>query len=155
MADKPSPSLDPSSSPEKQGGVGGSHGRAKLQDLALVRRALRCGFTVPNDKKAEAVKQIGDILADQNAPPRSKIAAARALATLEGVTLASIDVALRAYQQGELADAVAELQAWKENCGQTPPIGSADHCAAPCGTTDTCLRIDCIGDPWESWAAAL
>jgi hypothetical protein len=58
---------------------------------------------VPHKKKIEAVKQIGAILEDQNAPPRSKIAAARTLATMEGVTLQSIDVALRAYLQGELA----------------------------------------------------
>jgi hypothetical protein len=88
----------------------------------LVRRALRCGFNVPQKKKAEAVKQIGAILEDQNAPARSKIAAARTLATMEGVTLQSIDVALRAYQQGELAEAVADLKSWRESVeGGEPP----------------------------------
>jgi hypothetical protein len=78
---------------------------------------------VPQKKKVEAVKQIGAILEDQNAPPRSKIAAARTLATMEGVTLQSIDVALRAYQQGELASAVEELKTWRESVegGQPPP----------------------------------
>jgi hypothetical protein len=77
---------------------------------------------VSDVQKSEAVEQIADILADSKAPPRSKIAAARALATMEGATLQSIDVALRAYQQGELADAIADLQTWRESVeGGQPP----------------------------------
>jgi hypothetical protein len=93
------------------GGVGGR--RANLQNLALVRRALRCGFKVPRNLKDEAVKQIGAILADQNAPARSKIAATRALTTMESVTISSIDTALRAQAAEEFDERLKELEAWQ------------------------------------------
>jgi len=61
------------------GGLGG-----KTRDARLIERAIRERWPIPDDMRPLAVKVLRRVMEDEGAPARDRIAAVKALATLEG-----------------------------------------------------------------------
>ena len=72
-------------------------------DLRLYERALRNGWDVPSETRAEVVRVLGEIVRDGTAKRRDRTAAARALLQASRVDLEAIRVA-----QGVLYEDLAQ-----------------------------------------------
>jgi hypothetical protein len=82
-------------------------------DLRLYERALRHGWDVPSETRAEVVRVLAEIVRDGQAKRRERTAAARALLQATRVDLEAIRVA-----QGTLyQDLVRRLEALEEDRG--------------------------------------
>jgi hypothetical protein len=109
-------------SPDPEGGSGGSPDRADLADLKLFRRALAQGWDVPPGVKAKAVRRMAEILDNDEAGDRSHTAAAKTLVSMGTATTAAIQAAVAVHQATELAARLDELESRIVD-GQHPGVG--------------------------------
>jgi hypothetical protein len=109
-----------SDSPSNPNAAGGAGGRANLQELSLYRRAIRLGFNVTPETKERMQVRLNEILRDAKSE-RSIVAVSRVLATMESVTVAAVDTALRAQAQERLATEIEQLKTWRESCEGDAP----------------------------------
>jgi hypothetical protein len=83
------------------------HFRFSRSDLALMRRAARANWGVPDVLRTEALYQAAEILADDEADTREKIAAMRLLAVFDvaDINAARLELARLKLAKPEATDA--------------------------------------------------
>ena len=92
-------------------------------ELRLYERALRNGWDVPAETRAEVVQMLGEIVRDGTAKRRERTAAARALLQATRVELEAIRVA----QQVQYEDMVRRLEALEGGGpGEVRPSAAGD-----------------------------
>jgi hypothetical protein len=130
------------------GGLGGESGGAR--DTRLVERAVRKRWAIPDPLRAALPGVLGRILADPQASPRNKIAAARAVLAADALNLeqekrdalaagelpaeTNVNVTVNAVGLTlEQAGAAAkEVEAWERERGLPgPPAGGPGGGAGP------------------------
>jgi hypothetical protein len=89
--------------------LGGSGGNPDLRELRLVLRALHQGWYVTPDLKRETIAKVASILRTSTRS-REVLSAAKTLVGMSGVTLASLDVAMRGKQAEEFEQRIREIE---------------------------------------------
>jgi hypothetical protein len=147
MTDAPTP--NDAANPSLEGsGESSGNGRANLDELRLIRSALRRRFAVDRETRALLAAKKKAILKDPLAPHRSIIAVGRLEVAEAQADLAAINTAVNVYRATELA---REVERTRDELAEmrTTPWRPAPDLESISTVLERALELDRDGDGWE------